>query len=80
MKDKELKLEEVKAPHTLVGTSYILSLYINSVIRRSIFVFLFVNFTVILFFCGQNLLRRRCTTNTRKVRLGVLASQEPDQS
>ena len=30
MKDKELKLEEVKAPHTLGGASYILSLYINS--------------------------------------------------
>jgi hypothetical protein len=25
MKDKELKVEEVKAPHTLGGTSYILS-------------------------------------------------------
>jgi hypothetical protein len=31
MKDKEMKFEEVKAPHTLGGTSYILSLYINSV-------------------------------------------------
>ena len=29
--DKELKLEEVKTPHTLGGTSYILNLYINSV-------------------------------------------------
>jgi hypothetical protein len=31
MKDKELKLEEVKAPHTLGGASYILILYIDSV-------------------------------------------------
>jgi hypothetical protein len=31
MKDKELKLEKVKGPHTLGGASYILSLYINSV-------------------------------------------------
>ncbi len=31
MKDKELKLEDVKAPHTLGGSSYILFLYINSV-------------------------------------------------
>jgi hypothetical protein len=31
MKDKELKLQEVKSPHTLGGTSYILNLYINSV-------------------------------------------------
>ena len=31
MKDKELKLEEVKTPHTLGGASYILSLYMNSV-------------------------------------------------
>ena len=31
MKDKELKLEEVKAPLKLGGASYILSLYINSV-------------------------------------------------
>ena len=31
MKHKEMKSEEVKAPHTLGGTSYILSLYINSV-------------------------------------------------
>ena len=31
MEDKELKLEEVKAPHTLGGASYILNLYINSV-------------------------------------------------
>jgi hypothetical protein len=30
-KDKELKLEEVKAPRTLGGASYILRLYINSV-------------------------------------------------
>ena len=32
MKDKELKLEEVRAPHTLGGASYILILilYINS--------------------------------------------------
>ena len=30
MKDKELKLEEVKDPHTLGGASYILSIYINS--------------------------------------------------
>jgi hypothetical protein len=32
MKDKELKLEEVKVPHTLGGSSYmlILILYINS--------------------------------------------------
>jgi hypothetical protein len=28
MKDKELKLEEVKAPHTLGGASYILSQFI----------------------------------------------------
>ena len=31
MKDKEMKLEEVKVPHTLGGVSYILRLYINSV-------------------------------------------------
>ena len=31
MKDKELKIEEVKTPHTLGGASYILNLYINSV-------------------------------------------------
>jgi hypothetical protein len=31
MKDKELKLQEVKAPHKLGGASYMLSLYINSV-------------------------------------------------
>ena len=31
MKDKELKLEEVKTPHTLGGVSYILNLSINSV-------------------------------------------------
>jgi hypothetical protein len=31
MKDKELKFEEDKDPHTLGGGSYILSLYINSV-------------------------------------------------
>ncbi len=31
MKDKELKFEEVKVPHTLGGSSYILSLNINSV-------------------------------------------------
>ena len=31
MKDKELKFEEDKDPHTLDGGSYILSLYINSV-------------------------------------------------
>jgi hypothetical protein len=31
MKDKEMKLEEVKVPHTLGGASSILSLYINSV-------------------------------------------------
>jgi hypothetical protein len=31
MKDKDLKLEEVKAPHTLGGSSYVLTLYINSV-------------------------------------------------
>jgi hypothetical protein len=31
MKDKELKFEEDKDPHTLGGASYILSLYINSV-------------------------------------------------
>ena len=31
MKVKELKLEEVKTPHTLGGTSYIPILYINSV-------------------------------------------------
>ena len=30
MKDKELKLEEVKAPHTLGGASYILIICINS--------------------------------------------------
>ena len=30
MKDKELKLEEVQVPHTLGGSSYILSLCINS--------------------------------------------------
>ena len=30
MMDKELKLEEVKAPHTLGGASYIIILYINS--------------------------------------------------
>ena len=27
MKDKELKIEEVKTPHTLGGSSYVLSLY-----------------------------------------------------
>ena len=32
MKDKELKLEEVKAPLTLGGASHILSLYINNLI------------------------------------------------
>ena len=31
MKDKDLKLEGVKDPHTLGGVSYILNLYINSV-------------------------------------------------
>jgi hypothetical protein len=31
MKDKDLKLEEVKVPHTLGGSSYVLTLYINSV-------------------------------------------------
>ena len=31
MKDKELKFETVKDPHTLGGSSYILNLYINSV-------------------------------------------------
>ena len=31
MKDKEMKLEEVKTPHILGGASYILNLYINSV-------------------------------------------------
>ena len=31
MNDKELKLEEVQTPHTLGGSSYILSPYINSV-------------------------------------------------
>jgi hypothetical protein len=31
MKDEELKFEEVKAPLTLGGSSYILSLYIYSV-------------------------------------------------
>ena len=31
MKDKELNLEEVKVPHTLGGSSYILILCINSV-------------------------------------------------
>ena len=30
MKDKELKFEEVQAPHTLGEVSYKLSLYINS--------------------------------------------------
>ena len=30
MKDKEMKLEGVKVPHTLVGVKYILSLCINS--------------------------------------------------
>ena len=30
MKDKELKMEDVKVPHTLGGSSYILFLYINS--------------------------------------------------
>ena len=32
MKDKEMKIEEVKSPHTLGGASYILTLilYINS--------------------------------------------------
>ena len=34
MKDKELKLDEVKAPLTLGGASYILSLYINSAKSR----------------------------------------------
>ena len=31
MKDKDMNLEEVKVPHTLGGSSYILILYINSV-------------------------------------------------
>ena len=31
MKDKELKLEEVKVSHTLGGSSYILIIYINVV-------------------------------------------------
>ncbi len=31
MKDKELKLEEVKTTHTLGGASYVLRLYINTV-------------------------------------------------
>ena len=31
MKDKELKFEEVKAPHTLGGPLNILNVYINSV-------------------------------------------------
>ena len=30
MKEKELKLEDVKDPHTLGGVSYILFLYIDS--------------------------------------------------
>ncbi len=31
MKDKEMKLDDVKSPHTLGGSSFILFLYINSV-------------------------------------------------
>ncbi len=31
MKNKDMKLEDVKSPHTLGGASYILILYINSV-------------------------------------------------
>ena len=31
MKDKEVKLEDVKVPHTLGGASYILFLHIDSI-------------------------------------------------